>query len=121
MTAEQIRAELNAKLHWAAELHLALEDRQVPEGLRGALVDYLTKGICPGEFVQAVLANSLFHAIRAIPPEVDRTDLAMMLQFLSMHAPLPAWGSEKKVRAWVIPTMRDRLKVGLLEEASLLA
>lgn len=90
----------------AAIRGLALCD--VPEYLRGGLVRYLSDGILPGSFLQAVLCNDLTQAcVRADPFAL--AGLAALAEFLIHYAPVIAWGSRARVLAWT--TTPDRIEV----------
>jgi hypothetical protein len=77
----------------------AIARSSVPEHLRGGLVRYMSDGILPGGFLQAVLCNNLMEAAARADPTSART-LVPIVQFLTDHAPASSWGSREKVLAW---------------------
>jgi hypothetical protein len=96
---------------WEALLALfraVLAESKVPDHLRDGLVRYVTNGILPGGFVQAVLCNNLREAIRR-SSHGGVGALPALVEFLTWHMPPEAWGSVARVRAWT--TTPDRLEI----------
>jgi hypothetical protein len=91
-----------------AEFIGALPASDVPHHLRGGLVRYVSDGILPGAFLQAILCNDLTQAVLRADPH-SLTALRPLLELLLAHAPVEAWGSRKRVLAWT--TTPDRLEV----------
>jgi hypothetical protein len=108
-----LRDELSNEA-WEALLALfraSLAESHVPEHLRDGLVRYVTNGILPGGFMQAVLCNNLREAMRrgsyggvvALPALVD---------FLTWHMPPEAWGSVARVLGWT--STPERLEIDVI-------
>jgi hypothetical protein len=61
---------------------------------------YIERGIEPGDFMLAVLANNLVRACE----RADQVNLHCMVAWatwLKWECPMPAWGSIEKVDAWI--------------------
>jgi hypothetical protein len=72
----------------------------IPFHLWEGLVEYLSDRRPVGGFLTAVLSNDLTTAsVRADP--MVREHLVDVVLFLVNYAPADAWGSERKVAAWL--------------------
>jgi hypothetical protein len=91
-----------------AEARRGLTASQVPAHLHEGLLRYVQDGILPGSFLQAVLCNDLREAVSRADPFAF-VGLPALITFLEYHAPIPAWGSRRRVLAWT--TTPDRLEV----------
>lgn len=88
MSREALAAEMENCIHL------------VPGHLRGGLSRYLLDHLRPGQFLQSVLSNDLRMTIG----RADDTSLAHLrsiVQFLTMVAPAPSWGSVEALEAWI--------------------
>ena len=82
------------------DLARGFESCEVPEYLREGIELYLTAHIPTGSFLLAVLANDLSSACDRADFD-SRTHLWNVVFFLQNYAPVEAWGSRDKVRAWL--------------------
>jgi len=81
---------------------------EVPHHLRAGLVLYVSDGILPGGYLQAVLCNDLAQAVlRSSPGALGF--LPALVYCLRFYVPIRAWGSREKVLAWT--TTPDRLEI----------
>lgn len=68
--------------------------------MMGALRRYLDHGICPGDFLSAVLCNDFVSACARADDENIR-NLPAYAGYLYNHAPRGSWGSPEKFSAWM--------------------
>jgi hypothetical protein len=84
--------------------------RAVSPGIRmTGISGYLLKGIDPGDFLVAVLANDLRAAVQRADP-INLHALTAHVDFLCTSAPAGAWGSYAHVQGWV-----ERVKAAHVE------
>ena len=71
----------------------------LPEHCRGGMRLYIEDGLIPGDFLQAVIRDSLVDALgRADRINSERIrDYAL---FMHNEAPMPCWRSKEKMTAW---------------------
>ena len=87
------------------EVDRALEEftflgQRVPGYMHHGLTRWISQGIAPGGFLQAVLMNNLKAAVR----EADDTNVRLLhvyVAFLYNHAPIACWGSENNFDRWI--------------------
>lgn len=84
-----------------------LAKSEVPESMRGAIVEYLLYGQYMGSFLGAVFSNDLVGAI-GNADMYNRAALHRYAQFLYSYAPRDAWGSRDKVTAWMRARMEEK-------------
>jgi hypothetical protein len=72
-----------------------------------ALEAYVTHGVPPGDFLQAVLCNDLVEACGRAD-HINIQKLPAFAAWLYNEAPIPCWGSAEKVAAWVEAKERER-------------
>lgn len=89
-------------------LRLALTSSHVPDHLHEGLLLYISHGILPGSFLQAVLCNDLLQAGARADP-FSRARLLDLFAVLYDYAPTAAIGSREKVLAWTVTP--DRLEI----------
>lgn len=73
---------------------------EIPEHMQDGLRRYITDGIPPGDFLQAVLMNDLKGAFSQAD-HINRPRIYNFLMFLYNYAPSPCWGSREKYLAWM--------------------
>jgi len=91
------------------KLGINLNVEMIPEHMVDGVMDYLEFGLEPGGFLRAVLENDLVHAFGC----ADRTNIHRMedwASFIYNEMPMAAWGSKKKVDAWIEARREDRRK-----------
>ena len=71
----------------------------VPEHLREGLALYMARGVLPGSFLRAVLANDLCHAAVKADPE-SLAALPKLARFLMNCAPPASYGTSHAVTTW---------------------
>lgn len=78
----------------------AAADAGISERMVEAIYGYVEHGVRPGHFWYAVLSDSLSRAVNRADDE-NRLRLDKYVQFMMWCIPGDAWGSEKKVQAWI--------------------
>lgn len=77
------------------------DDSGVPaEHMRRGMKDYIERGVRPGEFAQAILANDFVQAA-AHADMINKGLLFEWASWLFNDAPAGCWGSKEKVEAWI--------------------
>lgn len=71
----------------------------IPEHMMDALNLYVSHGVLPGHFLQAVLSNDLVGAFEH-SDHVNTVFMREYVNWLYNEAPSCSWGSREKVRAW---------------------
>lgn len=74
-------------------------ERIVPPNLQSGLLLYFDKGIRPGRYLSALLANDLFEACR-YADMVSARRMALVGLWVATHAPGHSVGSWEAVRDW---------------------
>ena len=74
--------------------------RYVPRHLQEGLRLYIEEGRPVGDFLTALLEDSLTRTWKHADL-VSRASMSSLLSFLYNSVPAPAWGSHKKVQAWL--------------------
>jgi len=72
----------------------------IPEHMRSVMKRYIEERIPPGDFLEAVLANDLFGAVRRAD-EINRAALHRYPLWLYNHAPPLCYGTREKVQKWL--------------------
>jgi hypothetical protein len=73
---------------------------EVPERMRESLELYVKKGVRPGSFFTAIIQNNLKEAV-AMADDENMQNIPAYVNYFYNHAPIPCWGSEKKMEAWI--------------------
>lgn len=73
----------------------------LPEHMRGAVERYLSDGIPPGGFLEAVICNDLAGAVGRADP-TNRRRLTDIVCFFMWHTPLRCWGSVPQYADWCL-------------------
>lgn len=73
---------------------------KLPEGCHEGLIRYVVYGICPGNFLTAVLSNDLKEAF-ARADQDNKAAMAAWVGFLYNHCPGSCWGSPEKMKSWI--------------------
>jgi hypothetical protein len=73
---------------------------KLPESLRGGLRRYIEEHIRPGDFLYAVLADSLSSAVM-LADDGNRERLLDIARWVYNEAPPMCHGSREKVEAWI--------------------
>ena len=71
----------------------------IPAHMQASLIDYVNKGVIPGDFLQAVLANDLVGAVG----RADGHNLPLLPQYvrwLYSKAPVICTGSRQAIKEW---------------------
>jgi hypothetical protein len=69
---------------------------------------YVTKGLLPGAFLQAVISNDLVNACYLADP-LNLKNLPAFAAWFQDEAPPRCWGSRAKMEAWVAELAAKRL------------
>lgn len=72
----------------------------IPTHMQGGLRRYLTHGIVPGHFLEAVLENDLTEAVKRAD-DVNIAALPNYIAFFYNYADRRSYGSQDKVREWI--------------------
>ena len=85
----------------------------IPAYMLGGLERYLTDGIDPGDFLQAVIDNDFVRACGRADEE-NLANLPAYADFLYNHTPASAWGSRKARLDWMAQhkTAREAATLG---------
>lgn len=73
---------------------------RIPESMMGGLERYVTQGIRPGSFLQAVIANDLIDACGRADPE-NLANLPAFVAWLENEAPRGSYGSREAMEGWI--------------------
>lgn len=90
-----------------ANLITTLEECRVPSKLHGGLVRYVARGIRPGSFLSAVLANNLAQAVVRADDETTLDDMRALVRWLHNEAETDCHGSPEKMAAWIEKRERE--------------
>lgn len=71
----------------------------LPEHMRGGMERWITHGISPGSFLEAILSNDLAGAV-STADAVNIGLLGLYVQYLHHYAPAACWGSVANCEAW---------------------
>lgn len=85
---------------YEAQLVAGLRDNSIPRHMHEGLVEYVMRGLRPGDFLVSVLANDLAGAAQRADV-LNRHVLREYVYVLKNHAPAPCWGSPALVEGWV--------------------
>lgn len=72
----------------------------LPDYMQEGVLNYLSFGILPGDFLHAVLCNDLFRAVA----KSDNNNIRLLKEWVSFIYnvfPSIAWGSPEAVRNWL--------------------
>jgi len=72
----------------------------IPERMMGGIERYINDGIPPGDFLSAIICNSLSEAVGRADDE-NLANLPAYIGYLYNEAPIACWGSMAKKRAWM--------------------
>jgi hypothetical protein len=75
-------------------------DYSIPDPAMVAIQMYVTKGLLPGPFLQAVISNDLTGACTAADPH-NLKNLPAFAAWFRDEAPPRCWGSREKMEAWI--------------------
>jgi len=78
------------------EINRGLDSCRIPERMRGGIVRYITEGIIPGDFLQAIITNDLKKAVWLADEENTRL-LREYVLFFYNYAPAGCWGSHENM------------------------
>lgn len=84
---------------YADQLRAMMTRFNVPESVQDGLVDYITQGVRPGSFLEAVIDNDLREACGRADL-VNRRLVYEIVTFMHNHAPAQCWGREDACRDW---------------------
>ena len=73
---------------------------ELPAHMRQGTKNYIENGVLPGSFLQAVICNDLFGAIRKAD-DINIQRLEDWLLFFYSDAPDGCYGSKEKMIAWI--------------------
>jgi len=76
-------------------------DWYIPQRMMDAIDRYINQGIPPGDFLTAVISNDLKEALSRADEE-NLVNLPAYLGYFCNEAPAPCWGSEEKMKAWLV-------------------
>jgi len=72
----------------------------IPEHCRDGMELYITKGVSPGSFLDAVLCSDLVRAY-AQADHINEARMRSYAEFLYAYAPSECWGSREIVDRWI--------------------
>lgn len=85
---------------WIDPAEFSHYGKTIPENLHAGLRRYAIERIQPGHFLTYVLQNDLANACGRADPEAASA-LPVIVAFIYNHLPGKAWGSARKVSAWI--------------------
>ena len=81
-------------------INIRMRGQRIPEYMFDAVLNYFNYHIKPGDFLTALLKNDLMEAcVRADPENLEA--LPAWAALLYNEAPVRAYGSPEKVKAWL--------------------
>jgi len=72
----------------------------LPEHIKGGMKRYIEEGICPGNFLTAVIQDKLVDSF-AIADEINTIKMFDIAKFMYMEAPMACRGSKEKMDEWI--------------------
>lgn len=72
----------------------------LPEHMRRGVALYIEHGVEPGSFLYWILCNNFVEAARRAD-NINQLFLFHWAHWLYNYAPIPCWGNEEKVNAWI--------------------
>jgi hypothetical protein len=72
---------------------------EIPERMCPGIVRYIEQGVIPGNFLQAIIKDSLKEAVMYADDE-NVANIPAYVNYFYNHAPSDCWGSEETMRAW---------------------
>lgn len=72
----------------------------VPHHMRGGIAHYISAGIPPGRFLQAVICNNLREALGQAD-DTNRLNLFALVSWFHCEAPSLCWGTPERYEAWL--------------------
>jgi hypothetical protein len=72
----------------------------IPEHMLDAVAGYVDNHYPVGSFLQAVISNDLYRAVR-MADDLNRDRLVNYVSFFYNHAPATCWGSPEAYASWV--------------------
>lgn len=72
----------------------------IPSYMHGGLARYVLDHVAPGDFLEAVICNDLYKALRHAD-DTNKELLHHYVKFFYNEAPGPCWGSREKYQAWL--------------------
>jgi len=85
-----------------------MTENKIPDRIKEAVNRYYNDGILPGSFLQAVLTNDLFGAVRHADP-YSYAALREIISYVYNELPSKCHGSRKNVLAWSDEKRAERL------------
>ena len=82
----------------------------LPECLREGTRRYITQGITPGGFLQAVISDELREAVCRADPDC-LWHLREIVQWFYNEAPAPCYGSRETMQKWTAEFVKEKLEV----------
>jgi hypothetical protein len=76
----------------------------VPDHLHAGLLAYFVERRRPGSFLIGCLENNLHAAMLRAADDITAMGVKAIVQFLSWHTPMTAWGSSVVVETWLADT-----------------
>jgi hypothetical protein len=80
--------------------HSAINWGNIPERMRGGIINYIESGVEPGSFLRAVFCNNLTEAFG----KADSENIELIREyakFLHNECPASCWGSEQTYNDWI--------------------
>lgn len=92
--------EQETKEYFKDKIAWELTQSEIPDYVRESIILYLTEGLPPGKFMEAVLCNDLRNAVN----RADGENIALLpdyIKFLYWSAPSRSWGSVENYDSWI--------------------
>ena len=90
------------RYEWRGKSPIDYEFRgfRIPDYMCDGLLNYVERGIPPGDFLTAVICNDLFEAIGRAD-ETNTNNLPAYIGWFYNEAPSRCWGSKKLFEEWI--------------------
>lgn len=82
---------------------------EIPDYMMEGLDRYKNKGLEPGSFLREILCDN-FVSAAGYADDNNLRNLPAYAAYLYNVMPLPAWGSEEKVKAWIAKLRERKVK-----------
>lgn len=73
----------------------------IPLHMRDGIDRYLSRGVRPGNFLQAIIRKDLVGAMNHAD-DINIWLIPVYYSFFYSHAPSEAWGSQERMECWIV-------------------